>query len=960
MTNETSRYRWPVPAWNADWQQWQGVFRDLVTNVDSTVFSSVDGNRLMFESLPNASIVSSGPGYNLSMSGPLVIRSRTHSVSITVPVGTTALTANSVLALTVTPGAVGAQSIEWQTFMSGIDTSPDIIPFGYVDDSYNIIWWNGAQLTAGGSALPLFGSASGGGGGDVTKVGTPVNDQVAVWTGNGTVEGDSNLTFDGSNLSVGGNIIVGGTVDGINVGADVAANTAKVTNATHTGDVTGSGALSIASGVVGVAHLSATGTPSASTYLRGDNTWAAASGGGTLDDAYDYGGSGAGRAITADSGAVTVTNAVADTTGVLELSRSVGTGNVLKLQNDYGGYPDSTNRKSIFLTAASPAAQTIWSDQELYIGTSEPVLGMYVQNKATGGALLRVQAEAVTTGDSVMWVTANGATADNSTGYLLLQAAGAGTGGQSKIEMRATAGSTGPGVVDIYASGGAASVNIGGDDCDVRLNDDNRAGSTWTGQEFIQLSASSAEWDLLESNCSGEVSLINAINLAFAGGSGNTLDGAYDQGGSGVGRTITADSGAVAITNAANDSTDTLELTRSDGGVSATGSPLRIINDLDTFQTESGSSIFLTSTGSGKQSVWSDKELYIGSTVNALGVYLKNVADTSSILRVQSEAAGTSGSGQLWLTSSGANNGTAELLVQASGSGTGGLTEVEIKASAGSTGPGVLSLDASGGSAYILAGSSTCKIRLDDQYRSGSTWTGQSYITLSDSSAEWSSLESNCSGEVSLIGAINLAFAGGGGGGMSWSRITSNTTATSGNGYLIDAASNTVTLSLPASPSEGDIVGVQVYDSTYNVAVNRNTNNVEGSAYDPYLTKGDAATFVYAEATEGWVRVSTAGGKIHTSLNATTATLDAFSDSVNGAVQYQYFISNAGTNIRSGTVRAHWDGVGNTYESDDSAVTSIGDTDDFTFTVDIDSGLVRLRATATKNYNVIRLVKTII
>lgn len=34
------------------------------------------------------------------------------------------------------------------------------------------------------------------GSGDVSKVGTPVNNQVGVWTGDGTIEGDANLTFD--------------------------------------------------------------------------------------------------------------------------------------------------------------------------------------------------------------------------------------------------------------------------------------------------------------------------------------------------------------------------------------------------------------------------------------------------------------------------------------------------------------------------------------------------------------------------------------------------------------------------------------------------------------------------------------------------------------------------------------------------------------------------------------------
>jgi hypothetical protein len=42
--------------------------------------------------------------------------------------------------------------------------------------------------------------AAAGGGGDVTKVGTPVDNQIGVWTGDGTIEGDANFTWDGSQL----------------------------------------------------------------------------------------------------------------------------------------------------------------------------------------------------------------------------------------------------------------------------------------------------------------------------------------------------------------------------------------------------------------------------------------------------------------------------------------------------------------------------------------------------------------------------------------------------------------------------------------------------------------------------------------------------------------------------------------------------------------------------------------
>jgi hypothetical protein len=51
-------------------------------------------------------------------------------------------------------------------------------------------------------------NAAAGGGGDVFKVGTPVDNQVGVWTGDGTIEGTTGLTYDGSALEVAGTIQV--------------------------------------------------------------------------------------------------------------------------------------------------------------------------------------------------------------------------------------------------------------------------------------------------------------------------------------------------------------------------------------------------------------------------------------------------------------------------------------------------------------------------------------------------------------------------------------------------------------------------------------------------------------------------------------------------------------------------------------------------------------------------------
>lgn len=55
--------------------------------------------------------------------------------------------------------------------------------------------------------------------------------------------------------------------------ADIASWDALVTNANHTGDVTGATSLTIAVDSVDIPMLSATGAAGATTYLRGDNTW---------------------------------------------------------------------------------------------------------------------------------------------------------------------------------------------------------------------------------------------------------------------------------------------------------------------------------------------------------------------------------------------------------------------------------------------------------------------------------------------------------------------------------------------------------------------------------------------------------------------------------------------------------------------------------------------------------------
>jgi len=99
-----------------------------------------------------------------------------------------------------------------------------------------------------------------------------------------------------------------------------------------------------------------------------------------------------------------------------------------------------------------------------------------------------------------------------------------------------------------------------------------------------------------------------------------------------------------------------------------------------------------------------------------------------------------------------------------------------------------------------------------------------------------------------------------GGGGMAWSVITGNTTATSDNGYGIDASSNAVTLTLPGTPAVGTQVAFRVLDKTNTVTIARVGSYIEGVASDLVLDiAGSGGLLVDLGATKGWVNVTEIG-----------------------------------------------------------------------------------------------------
>ena len=94
-------------------------------------------------------------------------------------------------------------------------------------------------------------------------------------------EGTTNLYYTETRVSNNADVAANTLKVGITPAqaSDIVTNNAKVTNATHTGDVAGSTVLTIQPGVVDIPMLSASGTADSTTFLRGDNTWAVVSSG---------------------------------------------------------------------------------------------------------------------------------------------------------------------------------------------------------------------------------------------------------------------------------------------------------------------------------------------------------------------------------------------------------------------------------------------------------------------------------------------------------------------------------------------------------------------------------------------------------------------------------------------------------------------------------------------------------
>jgi len=119
---------------------------------------------------------------------------------------------------------------------------------------------------------------------------------------------------------------------------------------------------------------------------------------------------------------------------------------------------------------------------------------------------------------------------------------------------------------------------------------------------------------------------------------------------------------------------------------------------------------------------------------------------------------------------------------------------------------------------------------------------------------------------ISLTNATNLPLATGvtgtlsanNGGSVAWQSVqTTGFTAAAGNAYPVNTTSGAITVTLPASPTAGNIVQLTDYAGTWAtnvVAIAPNGSKINGStSIFPAITARESLAFVYIDATQGWL-----------------------------------------------------------------------------------------------------------
>jgi hypothetical protein len=91
---------------------------------------------------------------------------------------------------------------------------------------------------------------------------------------------------------------------------------------------------------------------------------------------------------------------------------------------------------------------------------------------------------------------------------------------------------------------------------------------------------------------------------------------------------------------------------------------------------------------------------------------------------------------------------------------------------------------------------------------------------------------------------------------------TAGFTAVAGNGYFVNTTSGAITVTLPTTPTAGDLVGIKDYANTANtnnITIDRNGEPIQGTANNFTISvAGTSITLIYVDGTQGWVSTGAA------------------------------------------------------------------------------------------------------
>ena len=234
-----------------------------------------------------SSISGSNTGDQTTVSGNAgTVTNATLTTAITVDTGTVGLAGNasndSVLTLGSGASSVSGANTGDQTISDATITTTDIATNDVSSTKHGFAPKGDGTTTKFLNANGAYSEPAGSG--DVSKVGTPVDSQVGVWTGDGSIEGAASLTYDGSNLQMTGDIGSTGTritkawvtdLESTNaITGSITGNAATVTNATLTTAVTvNTGTVGLTGNVANTSVLTlGAGASSISGANTGDQT----------------------------------------------------------------------------------------------------------------------------------------------------------------------------------------------------------------------------------------------------------------------------------------------------------------------------------------------------------------------------------------------------------------------------------------------------------------------------------------------------------------------------------------------------------------------------------------------------------------------------------------------------------------------------------------------------------------